>query len=174
MTESQVALLAVKYNYLFPVADDDGKTSSEELGDISDLLRAAEPYLFGSGLIPPLNVVNNLLATGSSDHGMGGGAEWEPFALSDEGFDAFVRYLNSPAGRRKFHNEKPVVVAHTPVEVQTAEDFQDWKIDEALKDPAHHLNSPERNCSLNGRLVTFREYWQDSKRAKKERRGEGL
>jgi hypothetical protein len=62
-----MTLLAVKYSYLFPVADDDGNTSSEEVGDISDLLRAAEPYLFGSDVIPPLSVVNNLLSTGHSD-----------------------------------------------------------------------------------------------------------
>jgi hypothetical protein len=165
-------LRAVKYNYLFPVADADGTQSSEELGDISDLLRAAVPYLFADGPIPPLSVVNDLLATGCSDLGMSGGAEWEPFALSDAEFEAFVGYLDSPAGRRKFHIKKAVIVASVPSEVRTTEDFSSWKIDEALKDPTHHLNSPERKGVLNGKRVTFREYWEDSKRQRRERRGE--
>lgn len=159
----------VNYTYLFPVADVDGESSSVEFGDVSDLLRAADSYLFTGGHIPPLRIINSFLATGRSDHGMSGGAEWEPFALTDAEFENLVNFLDTPEGRAKFHIGKQITIVQPPANILTHLDYSDWKIEEALNDPTHHLNSPNRVAHLaNGELVTFREYWEESKHQKRE------
>jgi hypothetical protein len=158
------ALRKVEYTYRFAVESVDGATSSREQGDLSDLLHAADPYLFSGGAAPCLDILNAFFASGGADHGAYGGAEWSPFTITAEEFNALIAYLGSPDGRAKFHLDSPVYVVKTPPHVRTAADFHDWKIGEALKDPHHHLNRPERRMRVNGELVSFREYWEHRKK----------
>lgn len=46
-----------------------------------------------SGAIPPLNILNELLATGGSSGGMGPGTKWKPFSISQPEYETAVQYL---------------------------------------------------------------------------------
>jgi hypothetical protein len=153
----------VAFTYQFAVPAVDGSISSEEEGDLSDLLHSADPHLFSGGAAPSLAVLNHFLSTGGREHGIDG-AEWAPFTISAEEYDTLLAYLNSPAGRAKFHIQHPVHVAATPPHVRSVPDFHDWKIEEALKDPNHYLNNSDRRLLVNGLFVTFPEYWATRKK----------
>jgi hypothetical protein len=154
------ALRRVEYTYVFAVEAVDGSTSSREEGDIADLIHAADPYLFLGGAAPSLTILNDFFAGGGAERGPNGGAEWTPFTITAEEYDALMAYLGTPAGQAKFRLDSPVQVADTPPHVFSVADFHDWKIEEALKDPHHYLNRPERRMRVNGQLVSFREYWE--------------
>jgi hypothetical protein len=153
----------VAFSYQFAVAAVDGSISSDEEGDLSDLIHFADPHLFHGGQAPSLDVLNHFLATGGRDHGISG-AEWAPFTITAEEFDTLLAYLNAPAGQKKFHLHEPVRVVATPAHVKSVPDFHDWKIEEALKDPNHYLNNSDRRLLVNGLFVTFPEYWAMLKR----------
>ena len=157
------ALRKVEFTHRFAVETVDGARSSREQGDLSDLLHAADPYLFSGGAAPCLDILNAFFASGGADHGAYGGAEWSPFTITADEFNALIAYLGTPNGRAKFHLDSPVYVVDTPPHVRTAADFHDWKIEEAPKDPSHHLTRPERRMRVNGELVSFREYWEHKK-----------
>ncbi|MGE0740414.1 MAG: macro domain-containing protein [Hyphomonadaceae bacterium] len=103
-------LRSVRYTFLFPVADNRGRSFGRRSGDISDLFRDANGYLFSADRVPSLRMINEFLAKGISSLGMGGGAEWKPFSLSEAEYSAFLRYLDTPQGRRKFHRKNPVEI----------------------------------------------------------------
>jgi O-acetyl-ADP-ribose deacetylase (regulator of RNase III) len=147
-------LRSVKYTYLFPVADSRGRSSGRRSGDISDLFRDANSYLFSADRVPPLLVINEFLAKGVSHLGMGGGAEWKPFSLTEAEYSTFLRYLDTPIGRRKFHRKKPVEVANPPAEVRSTDDYSQWSIKDAMTDPNHHLNTTKVFAIINGQRVT--------------------
>ena len=52
-----------------------------KVGTVADVLLEI-PYLLMTRIIPPLRVVNDLLAKGISDAGMSGGCRWEPFQVT--------------------------------------------------------------------------------------------
>lgn len=153
LSTNQDQLRPVKYTYLFPVADNKGRSSGRRTGDISDLFRAANPYLFSGDLVPPLHVINQFLAKGVSHLGMGGGAEWKPFSLVEAEYSAFLRYLDTPVGQRKFNRKKPVEVAAPPADVQTADDYSQWSIKDAMANPTHHLNTTKVFAIIDGQKV---------------------
>jgi hypothetical protein len=66
----------LKYNLLPPVGP--GSFSAE--GSVADLLFDI-PYFFLAKIIPPIDVVNELLQKGIVDAGMSGGLKWKPFEL---------------------------------------------------------------------------------------------
>jgi hypothetical protein len=156
-------LRKVTFTYTFAVAAADGSISSEEEGDLSDLLHSADPHLFHGGDAPSLTILNHFFSTGGREHGISG-AEWTPFTITPEEFDALVAYLNTPGDRAKFHLQHPVRVVATPPEVRSVPDFHDWRIEEALKDPSHYLNNSNRRLLVNGLFVTFPEYWATRKK----------
>jgi hypothetical protein len=63
-------------------------------GTLSDLLKAM-PYLLTPKLVPPLQVVNDLLKRGISDAGMSGGCSWEPFEITPAEWDELKEQLIS-------------------------------------------------------------------------------
>jgi hypothetical protein len=140
----------IEYTYLFPVAESSGKSSSKRIGDISDLFRDANPYMFSGNSIPPLRLVNDFLAAGISSLGMGGGAKWQPFALTADEYSVFVRYLDASEGRKKFSRTMPVKLAEPPEEVRTQKDYQIWKIKALMVDPAHHFNTTKGFVVVDG------------------------
>lgn len=165
-------LRVLSFNYISPMADEDGNDRMPGWGDLMQLLRAADPYTFLPPEMPPLRILNSFLATGISDHGMSGGAEWEPFEVSEQEYQDLLAHLATQHGRERFPYEGEIILLDPPDWVKTVEDLSEWKIDEALKDPDHHLNGPEKKAMLpDGRMVTFREYWEWEK-ARRPRRSE--
>ncbi|HAY05918.1 MAG TPA: hypothetical protein PKV67_03575 [Hyphomonas sp.] len=148
-------LRPITYTYLFPVSDEDGSTSEARRGDLSDLLRDADSYLFSGNPVPPLWIMNDFLATGLSDLGMGGGARWEPFALDEKEYADFLRYLDTPNGRQKFYRETAVKIATPPPDVNTKEAYSVWKIRDAMADPKHHFNTTRVWAMIEGEIVTM-------------------
>jgi hypothetical protein len=133
------------------VSDSHGKISAEREGDISDFFRDANSYLFsGKKLIPPLRMINKFLEKGLSDLGMGGGAEWQPFALTEDEYFAFVRYIDTPAGQRKFFRTVPAELADPPESVESEDDYRVWEIKFAMTDPGHHFNTTKVHATING------------------------
>jgi hypothetical protein len=51
------------------------------------------PYLFLSGVIPPLTVLNSVLSRGGGDGGMSPRASWEPFTLTEVEYSELVEEL---------------------------------------------------------------------------------
>lgn len=153
MTADQ--LRRISYTYLFPVADSRGQSSAKRTGDISDLFRDANSYLFSGNPVPPLRMINEFLAKGISSLGMGGGAEWESFALSEDEYSQFLAYLDTPAGRRKFFRKADVEIAAPPDDVKTEEGYGAWKIKAAMADPAHHFNTTKVFAIIDGKKVTM-------------------
>lgn len=45
------------------------------------------------GVIPPLNVLNEILRTGGNNGGMGPGTTWEPFVVTELEYDELVSFL---------------------------------------------------------------------------------
>jgi len=73
------------WSYLGP-----GSKRQEKLADfILDVLYLME----GSGVIPPLHVLNEVLQNGRSGGGMGPGTSWRPFRLSQEEYAELVSAL---------------------------------------------------------------------------------
>ena len=161
-----MSLKKINYQYLLPVAGKDGSTECAVEGDVLDLLSNADPYNFLP--LPPLRIINSFLYKGSNDLGMGGGASWAPLQLSETDYNELVDYLKSPEGKERFPYDGRIALVDVPENVCTMADLSVWKIDEALKDPDHHLNSDVKNARLaDGRMVTFREYWEHEKSHKR-------
>ena len=47
------------------------------------------------GVVPPIHVLNEILANGYYDAGMGGACEWEPFQLSSDEYSELVFELTT-------------------------------------------------------------------------------
>lgn len=45
------------------------------------------------GVIPPIHVLNEIMSLGKHDAGMGGGAEWKPFKITEEEYTKLVESL---------------------------------------------------------------------------------
>jgi len=50
-------------------------------------------YLKYYRVVPPIHILNELLALGIDEAGMSGGCEWKPFALSDEEYEDLAEEL---------------------------------------------------------------------------------
>jgi len=53
------------------------------------------PYLFSSGVIPSIEIINDVLAKGLSDAGMSGGARWAPYQIDANSFEEFVKKIKA-------------------------------------------------------------------------------
>lgn len=80
----------IKFKILPPV----GAGEIEAEGDTVELLKNI-PYMFSSGVVPSLNIINDVLAIGRIDAGMSGDATWEPYQLDASGFGEFVAQLKA-------------------------------------------------------------------------------
>jgi hypothetical protein len=85
-------------------------------GTLVDLLQAM-PGLRSADIVPPLDIVNDMLSKGREDAGMSGGCEWEPFAITQSEWDEVVTSLTSD-GAMRF--EQP------PDWVRSADDWYAW------------------------------------------------
>jgi len=53
------------------------------------------PYFPSCGVFPPLHILNQVFSRGGSPGGMGPGATWKPFTLSEEEYDVLVREVKT-------------------------------------------------------------------------------
>jgi hypothetical protein len=83
----------LKFRILPPV----GSEEVEIEGDTIELLKNI-PYLFSSGVIPSVDIINEVLAKGLSDAGMSGGARWTPYQIDTNSFEEFVTRLKEKEG----------------------------------------------------------------------------
>jgi hypothetical protein len=74
------------------------------------------PALLNLGYIPPFNILNSVLLTGDVDAGMGGGAEWEPFVVSQDEYNEIVRVMLSDPDTNYLIDE----------EILGIDDFYEW------------------------------------------------
>ena len=88
-------------------------------GTVADLLLEI-PYLLTARIIPPLHVVNDLLAKGLDDAGMSGGCQWEPLQITESDWDDLVLQLKSLPGDEACEFVRP------PDWVETADDWWAW------------------------------------------------
>lgn len=84
-------------------------------GSVSDLVRET-PYLIYLGVIPPLHILNQVLQEGRQDAGMSGGAEWQPFQITEQEFIALVEDLESYPGKSYRFVQPPIDLA----------EYDDW------------------------------------------------
>jgi hypothetical protein len=104
----------VKYEILPPVGPDSFFTE----GSVSDLLFDI-PYFFLAKIVPPMEVVNEVLQRGITDAGMSGGCKWKPFQLDPESYANLVDELKLMG----------FLVIQSPEWVKTRFDWQMWCLD---------------------------------------------
>lgn len=70
-----------------------GDLKTQSCGTWAEVILAVLYLLWEGAPIPPLPVVNEVLAEGFCDAGMSGGCEWPCHQLSDEEYEALRREL---------------------------------------------------------------------------------
>jgi hypothetical protein len=79
MARSNQAMRTVTFNLLSPRGD----VITPATGTVAELVREI-PYLLAFDTVPPLGLLNSILASGREDAGLSGGCMWEPFELTEE------------------------------------------------------------------------------------------
>ena len=126
------ALERLKYKILAPVGP--GSFSTE--GTVADLLFDI-PYFFLARIIPPIDVVNEVLQKGVSDAGMSGGCQWKPLQLDPESYAKLATYLR----------QMDFVTMPSPDWVKTHSDWHSWCAEQVLGIPA--LESRRRSAEIS-------------------------
>jgi hypothetical protein len=115
----------VRFLLLPPVGSHETPTE----GTVADLLDAI-PYLLVTRIVPPLAVLNEVLATGEVDAGMSGGCRWEPFSLTPADFNDLVASLAARQGDTEARYVEP------PAWVRTYEEWRHWTVEFCYAIPA--------------------------------------
>jgi hypothetical protein len=113
------------------------------------------PYLFATGIIPPLRVVNELLRRGVSDAGMSGSCVWEPFEITTAEWPEVRSALEAlPAGQR---------YVEPPPEVRDYLEWLSWIFERLYGVPAaEHLRLARREERLAALHAKAREDGDDA------------
>tara|TARA_R110001599_G_C11945944_1_gene631212 strand:- start:59 stop:646 length:588 start_codon:yes stop_codon:yes gene_type:complete len=96
-------------------------TGSEEIeahGNTLELLSNI-PYLFSSGVIPSIKVINEVLAKGLSDSGMSGGLRWTPYYFDPNSFNELVAQLKTSEHYKSLEYIEPD---------SWVQGFEDWNV----------------------------------------------
>ena len=88
-------------------------------GTVAELLSEI-PYLLTARIVPPLHVVNDLLAKGLDSAGMSGGCEWEPFQITASEWEDLASHLMS------LTDDEACEFVQPPDWVETIDDWQAW------------------------------------------------
>jgi len=104
----------IKFQILPPM----GSEETEIEGNTLELLRHI-PYLFSSGVIPSINVINDVLAKGLSDAGMSGGVRWASYHINPNGFEELVAQLKASEHYKSLEYIEPD---------SWVNDFEDWNV----------------------------------------------
>jgi hypothetical protein len=102
-----------------------GSGSFPAEGTVADLLFDI-PYFFLAKIIPPIDVVNEVLQKGVMDAGMSGGCKWKPLQLDAKSYAELAAYLR----QLDFVNNQP------PDWVKTHPDWHCWCAELVLGIPA--------------------------------------
>lgn len=78
----------IQYYQLPPIGSDDQLYESTIIEFILDI-----PYLLNFGLVPPLQIFNEIFKNGFEDAGMSGGCKWEPFEIDQNEYEEIVKAL---------------------------------------------------------------------------------
>src|SRR5215468_7889371 len=105
-----------------------GPRSIKRVGTLKDLLFAI-PYLLSPKLLPPRQVLNDLLRTGVLDAGMSGGCRWPPFEISTQEYDELLAECTSTAA-------ESLQQVTSPEWVQTYRDWSAWVLEYGHSVPA--------------------------------------
>lgn len=122
----------LKYKILAPVGP--GSFSTE--GTVADLL-FDNHYFFLARIIPPIDVVNEVLQKGVSDAGMSGGCKWKAFQLDAASYTKLAAYLR----------QMDFVTMQPPDWVKTHLDWHAWCAELVLGIPA--LESRRQSAEIS-------------------------
>lgn len=86
------------------------------------------PSLFFLNYVPPIAVLNDVLASGGRDAGMSGGCKWQPFALDETDYVAVINRLKTMADR-------PLVFVESPTDIQSFNQWMPWVMHHKLGVP---------------------------------------
>jgi len=125
-----------------------GDTPTE--GSVADLVRAI-PYLLVARIVPPVDVLNEVLATGESDAGMSGGCTWTPFVLTPAEWSELVPALTA-------EGERSVRFVDPPDWVSTFEEWRYWTYEYCYGIPAEH------NLAVGRRIAELEEQKRSAER----------
>jgi hypothetical protein len=95
-------------------------------GSLQEFLLSIPYLLVPPGPIPPLYVLNDVLAKGIRDAGMSGGCQWEPFLITPAEWEELASALERTSG---------LVVVEPAAWVRTYSDWTTWCL-------AHKLGIP--------------------------------
>jgi hypothetical protein len=85
------------------------------------------PYLGACGVFPPRHLLNQKLRTGGSQGGMGPGATWEPFEVSESEYSELVRELESLDPRSLARSARYISRRHGfDDSLDHVEDYVEW------------------------------------------------
>ena len=101
----------LQYKLLPPV----GPRSFSNEGSVADLLFDI-PYFFLAKIIPPIDIVNEVLQKGVEDVGMSGGCKWKPFQLDGASYAKLTNDLR----------QMDFVTIQPPDWVTTRSDWHGW------------------------------------------------
>lgn len=124
-------------------------------GTVKDLLLSL-PFLLnahipkkrrmkGLGVIPPLKIINEILAIGIDSEGKSGGCRWEPFQINEEIFKEMVAELMAD-DPNYFRLISP------PESVKTRADWEAWRNEYIKNAAAEALRKQE---SVKGKKISF-------------------
>jgi hypothetical protein len=108
----------VQFVLLPPVGD----IETQREGTVVDLLDAI-PYLITSHIVPPLEILNEVLRKGLDDAGMSGGCRWLPFELMPAEFNELTSALAGRSGENYARYIEP------PDWVSCFEDWRYWVLE---------------------------------------------
>lgn len=117
-----------------------GSGSFPTEGTVADLLFDI-PYFFLAKIIPPIDVVNEVLQKGVMDAGMSGGCKWKPLQLDAKSYAELAAYLR----QLDFVNNQP------PDWVKTHPDWHCWCA-ELVLESLHWRTGGSRPKSVNSTL----------------------
>jgi hypothetical protein len=115
----------VNFEILAPIGGVETRTE----GTVADLL-AQIPYLLSSHIIPPLDILNDVLNSGVEDAGMSGGCRWPPFKLNAADFKELCAVLEVRNGEGYAKFVAP------PEWVLSLEEWRHWVMEYCYHIPA--------------------------------------
>jgi hypothetical protein len=126
-------------------------------GTVKDLLLSI-PYLLnahiplqrrvkGTGVIPPLKIINEILTTGIDSAGMSGGCKWEPFQINEDIFKQLLAELTAD-DPNYFRFINP------PESVKTRSDWESWRTECIKSIAAQELKKKNSANSKRNSFIT--------------------
>jgi hypothetical protein len=129
----------------FEVFAPTGPAGAHIEGTVADLLEYI-PYLLAMRIIPPLEVVNDVLRRGHSDAGMSGGCRWEPFKVDSHEWEELREALEARATPHRY--------VAPPEWVSSFADWHAWLFEHLYGVPAsEHRRLQEQDVELGQEIA---------------------